>query len=135
MARKYKSIEDLAEQLYESSEVTTGVIDLEGTRQYDVLLTHVDNPEELQSALAGKTPWVFMIQMHIKFVSDDEVQQVATEYAALERRSLMRALHHGPARERSQVVVEKPKKATKKKVRKTAKKTVKKTTKKTKRAR
>jgi len=135
MPRKYKSIEDLAEQMYESSEVTTGVIDLEGTRQYDVLLTHVDNPEELQSGPAGKTPWVFMIQMHIKFVSDDEVQQVATEYAALERRSLMRALHHGPARERSQVVVEKPKKATKKKVGKTAKKTVKKTTKKTKRTR
>jgi len=135
MPRKYKSIEDLAEQLYESAEVTTGLIDLEGTRQYDVLLAHADNAEELQSALAGKTPWVFMIQMHIKFVSDDEVQQVATEYAALERRSLMRALHHGPARERSQVVVEKPKKTAKKKVRQTAKKTLKKTTKKAKRAR
>jgi hypothetical protein len=132
--RKYKSIEDLAEQLFESSEVTTGVIDLEGTRQYDVLLTHLD-PEAQPSSPAGKTPWVCMIQMHIKFVSDDEVQQVATEYAALERRSLMRALHDAPARERSQVVVAKPKKAAKKKVGKTAKKTAKKATKKTKRSR
>lgn len=134
MPRKYKSIEDLAEQLFASGETTTGVIDLEGTRQYDVLLTHLD-PEAQPSSPAGKTPWVFMIQMHIKFVSDDEVQQVAKEYAALERRSLMRALHHGPAREPSQVVVEKPKKVAKKKVRTTVKKTVKKTTKKTKRSR
>jgi hypothetical protein len=135
MARKYKSIEDLAEQLMDSGEVTTGMIDLEGTRQYDALLAHVDDSETQQPVPAGKTPWVFMIQLHVKFVSDDEVQQVATEYAALERRSLMRALHHGPTRERSQVVVEKPTKVAKKKVRKTAKKAVKKTTKKTKRAR
>jgi hypothetical protein len=56
-----------------------------------------------------------MIHMHIKFVSDDEVQQVATEYAAPERRSLMRAFR--------------------KKVGKTAKKTAMKTTKKTQRSR
>jgi hypothetical protein len=135
MPRKYKSIEDLAEQLMDSSEVTIGMIDLEGTRQYDVLLAHVDDSEKQEPMPVGKTPWVLMIQLHVKFVSDDEVQQVATEYAALERRSLMCALRHGPARERSQVVVEKPTKVAKQKVRKTAKKSVKKTTKKTKRSR
>jgi hypothetical protein len=135
MPRKYKSADDLAAALLDSCDFACTTLDMQGSRQCDMLLADMGELASQYPVPEGKTAWVVGVDMYVKFVTDDEVKRIASEFAALERRSLMRALQHGPARERSQVVVEKPKKAAKKRVGKTSKKTVKKTTKKTKRIR